>query len=114
MCFVQVWNGAGLNAIYSSLGHTHDSTPPQPGIVYDTLPYVSHDLSGDADHTSSLSELSASWTAWSDPHTPIVEYYWAMGTCQFCNDLQDFLSVGVATGEPTHVHYMSINEGCGH
>ena len=96
---MQVWNGAGLSGIYSSLGHTHDSTPPYPGIVYDTLPYMSHDLSGDEDYTPSLSAISASWAGWSDPHTLIVEYYWAIGTCASCNDVQDFLSVGVATGE---------------
>ena len=98
---VQVWNGAGLTAIYSSLGHTHDSTPPFPGIVYDTLPYMSHNLSHDQDHTSSLSAISAHWSKWSDAHSHIVDYHWAIGTCDHCHDVQDFLSVGVASGEAT-------------
>ena len=93
---LQAWNGAGLSAIYSSLGHTHDSTPPSPGIVHDTL---SHDSSSDADHTPSLFEISASWAGFSDPHSHIVQYHWAIGTCDSCYDVQDFLSVGVATGE---------------
>ena len=96
---MQVWNGAGLTAIYPSLGHTHDSTPPFPGIVYDTLPYTLVNLSHDQDHTSSLSAISASWSKWSDPDSLIVRYLWAIGTCPYCNDVQDFLSVGVATGE---------------
>ena len=100
LVYMQVWNGAGLSSIHYSLGHTHDSTPPSVGIVYDTLPDMSHDMSHDQDHTSSLSEISARWSEWSDPHTPIVEYSWAIGTCSSCNDVQDFLSVGVATGEP--------------
>ena len=88
-------NGAGLSGIYYSLGHTHDSTPPTPGIVYDTL---SRDMSGDRDHTPSLSEISVRWLEWSDPHSPMVEYFWASGTSVGGRDVQDFLSVGVATG----------------
>ena len=96
LCSMQVWNGAGLSAIYSSLGHTHDSTPPLAGTVYDVL--SSGDVSHDRDHTPSLSEVWGRWSEWSDPHTPIVEYFWAIGTAQSANDVQDFLSVGVATG----------------
>ena len=92
---LQVWNGAGLSTVYSSLGHTHDSTPPDPGTVYDGPP----EWSRDADYTASLSELSAHWTGFSDPHSHLVDYHWAIGRCGTCNDVQDFLSVGVATGQ---------------
>ena len=84
-----------MSSIYTSLGHLHDSTPPIPGIVYDTL---SHDWSHDQDHTPHLSELSTRWSEWSDPHTPIIEYYWSIVTMETEHIIQDCLSVGVATG----------------
>ena len=55
-------------------------------------------MSRDQDHTTFLSELSARWSEWSDPHTPIVEYYWSIVTMETGHIVQDFLSVGVATG----------------
>ena len=94
---LQVWNGAGLSAMYFSLGHTHDSTPPVAGTVYDTL--TSGDVSRDQDHTPSLSEVWGRWSEWSDPHSQVVEYFWAIGSGGSANDVQDFLSVGVATGK---------------
>ena len=106
LCSVQVWNGAGLSATFSSLGHTHDSTPPHPGTVYDVLP-SSGNVSHDEDHTHSLSEIWGKWSEWSDPHTPIVEYFWAIGTTESANDVQDFLSVGVASGNYT---FLSIKD----
>ena len=102
LLLLQVWNGAGISTIISSLGHTHDSTPPHPGIVYDgSLQWPPQD----SHHTTSLSEISAHWAGFSDPHTPIVGYYWAIGSCGFCDDVQDFIYLGIATGRLIGANY---------
>ena len=55
----------------------------------------------DLDHTTSLTTLSAHWRGFSDPHTGISEYFWSIGSCAGCSNVQGFTSVGVATGRST-------------
>ena len=91
-------NSVGLTSISSSLGYILDSSPPQGGIVYDG-PQPSQG-NFDLDYTSELTTLSAHWEGtFSDPHTGIVEYFWAIGSCPGCTELQAWNSVGIATGK---------------
>ena len=54
----------------------------------------------DLDYTSDSTTLSAHWGGtFSDPHTGISEYYWAIGSCPGCTELQGWNSVGIATGK---------------
>ena len=57
----------------------------------------------DLDYTASLTTLSAHWRGFSDPHTGISEYFWAIGSCTSCSNVQEFTSVGVATGTSASV-----------
>lgn len=85
-----------------------DTTPPDPGVVYDgPRPELGFQ---DLDYTTEATSLSAHWNGWYDPHTEITEYYVAIGTCQACVDIQDWTSNGIKTGELaiiwwTHVYF---------
>ena len=53
----------------------------------------------DLDYTSDSTSLSAHWGGtFNDPHTGIAEYYWMIGNCPGCSDIQGWVSIGVATG----------------
>lgn len=93
-----VQNGAGLTAVSSSLGYTLDVSPPEGGTVYDGPQTQGSGEVFDLDYTASLTTLSAHWRGFSDPHTGISEYFWAIGSCTSCSNVQEFTSVGVATG----------------
>ena len=100
---MQVTNGAGLRSISSSPAYLLDHTPPTRGIVYDG-PRVTAEVS-DLDYTTDLSMLSSHWTQFIDPHSTVVEYLVAIGTEPEGTDVQDTISVGMATGEaPQVVH----------
>lgn len=89
----QVRNGAGLVGVVSSLGYTLDSSPPDVGMIFDGPPTAD----GDVDYWTD-GVLAAHWRGFSDPHTGILEYWWAVGTCAVCTDVQAFLSVGLNQG----------------
>lgn len=91
-------NSAGLTSTSSSLGYVLDSSPPQGGMVYDGPQPQEGNF--DLDYTSDSTSLSAHWGGtFTDPHTGIVEYYWAIGSCPGCTELQDWNSIGIATGK---------------
>ena len=92
-CFTQATNGAGLTASVSSAGYLMDSSQPGTGTVYDgerEMPEL--------DYSSSMSSVSAWWRGFSDPHSGISEYRWAIGSSAGCTDVQGFQTVGTATG----------------
>lgn len=104
MNFLQVMNGAGLTSVSSSLGYILESSPPQAqgGMVYDG-PQPPQGGNFDLDYTSDSTSLSAHWGgAFSDPHTGISEYYWRIGSCLGCGDIQGWASVGIATGKRSY------------
>lgn len=78
--------------VASSLGYILDYSPPDIGVVFDGPPTTDVDYWTDG-------VLAAHWSGFSDPHTDVVEYWWAIGTCATCTDLQPFVSVGLNTGE---------------
>ena len=83
--------------VTTSLAYTIDSSPPSPGLVYDGLP-----LGGrinDLDYKSDLSMLSSHWAGFTDPHTTVLEYFVAIGTESGGEDVQEKISVGMATCE---------------
>lgn len=91
-------NAAGLSSVSSSLGYVLDSSPPQGGMVYNGP--QSQEENYDLDYTSDSTSLSAHWgETFSDPHTGISEYYWRIGSCLGCDDVQSWASVGIATGK---------------
>lgn len=51
----------------------------------------------DLDYTTNSTSISAHWSDFFDPHSGIVEYLWAVGTCPGCSDVQMFVSVGLGT-----------------
>ncbi len=53
---------------------------------------------GDVDYLCVVDEVGAYWSGFSDPHTGIVDYSWAVGRCPSCVDTQPFTSVGLETG----------------
>ena len=97
-------NGAGLSSVSSSLGYILESSPPQGGIVYDGPQPQGANF--DLDYTSDSTSLSAHWGGtFSDPHTGISEYYWRIGSCVGCGDIQSWASVGIATGKKMYYQY---------
>ena len=52
----------------------------------------------DLDYTTISGELSSHWEGFSDPHTGVTEYLWAIGSCAGCSNVQTFTSAGTATG----------------
>ena len=95
----QTQNGAGLAFLSSSLGYTLDSSPPEGGVVYDGPQPEGVGEIEDRDYVSSLTMLSAHWRGFSDPHTGVLEYLWAIGTCAGCSNVQQFRNVGVANSK---------------
>ena len=51
----------------------------------------------DIRYTTSLTSLSAHWSTFRDPHSPVLECWVAVGTCEGCSDTRAFRSVGLAT-----------------
>ena len=85
MLVLQAFNGAGLYKQTVSRPVVADSSPPQPGHVYDAS------RSKDKDYISSLSEFMAFWGGFTDPHSFIKMYKVKVGTCPGCDDhLQEF------------------------
>lgn len=71
-----------------------DSSPPVVGEVYDGPP------SGDVDYWTDAHSLTAHWRGFEDPHSSIVEYWWAIGTCDpSCQDIQAFVGTGLKQGQ---------------
>ena len=91
---MQVRNAAGLVTTTSSLGYLLDSSPPDVGRVFDGPP----SSDGDVDYWTDSAMLQAHWAGFSDPHSDVVEYLWAIGSCPSCVDVQPFVTVGLKQG----------------
>ncbi|CAH1259452.1 Hypp2286 [Branchiostoma lanceolatum] len=90
---VKAYNGAGLSVMAVSWPTVVDSSPPEPGVVYDGLPSPGQD----ADFQTELDTLHASWTGFRDAHTAIMGYGWSVGTCPGCDDVMEAEHVGLLT-----------------
>jgi hypothetical protein len=87
-----LWSPAGL-----SDGIVCDSTAPSTPVVTD-----------DGDHTTSNTQLHATWSS-TDDETGIVEYQYAIGTSAGATDVVGWTSAGTAT-EVTHTE-LSLTTG---
>ncbi|XP_078616241.1 uncharacterized protein LOC144884661 [Branchiostoma floridae x Branchiostoma japonicum] len=91
---VKAYNGAGLSVIAVSWPTVVESSPPEPGVVYDGVPSVDHQ---DADFQTELDTLRARWEGFHDAHTAILGYDWSVGTCPGCDDVMEAEHVGLLT-----------------
>jgi len=78
--------------VKSSSGYTVDTTSPLMGQVLDGI----HEE--DSDYLVERTSFSAHWVGFNDPHSDILEYEWAIGSCTGCTDIQGFVSVGLLSG----------------
>ena len=69
-----------------------DTTPPVAGVVIDGTG------TEDSDYLTDRTSYAARWVGFGDPHSDIMGYEWAIGSCHGCNDIQTFVSVGLMTG----------------
>lgn len=76
----------------TSHGYIMDSSPPVIGLVLDGV-----DIE-DRDYLRERTSYAAHWSGFADPHSDIMEYEWAIGSCHGCTDIQTFVSVGLLTG----------------
>lgn len=97
LAILQATNGAGLVGVVSSLAYTLDSSPPEVGVVYDGQP--PSEGVWDQDYWRDEREVAGHWEGFADPHSGLAQYWWAVGTCPDCTDVQPFLSVGLRQGE---------------
>lgn len=87
--------------VVSSPGYVLDSSPPDIGVVLDGPPSDA----GDVDYWTDW-VLAAHWAGFGDPHSGVVEYWWAIGTCATCSDVQAFVSVGLNQGKKMMSEYL--------
>jgi len=59
----------------------------------------------DSDYLVERTSFGAHWVGFNDPHSDILEYEWAIGSCTGCTDIQSFVSVGLLSGT---VHYLLL------
>ncbi|MBI2933480.1 MAG: hypothetical protein HYY16_17690, partial [Planctomycetes bacterium] len=67
-----------------------DSTPPVAGAVNDGP-------AADVDFQNNAWQISANWTAFTDPESGITDYEWAIGTTPGGTEIQPFTTVGLST-----------------
>ncbi|KAI8487523.1 hypothetical protein Bbelb_347570 [Branchiostoma belcheri] len=91
---VKAYNGAGLSVIAVSWPTVVDSSPPEPGVVYDGVSSIGHQ---DADFQTQLDTLQVRWEGFHDAHTAILGYEWSVGTCPGCDDVMEAEHVGLLT-----------------
>ena len=82
----------------TSIGYMMDSTPPAMGLVLDGVD------AEDSDYVTDRTSYAAHWDGFVDPHSDIMGYEWAIGSCYGCTDVQNFISVGLMTGRCYIVH----------
>jgi len=78
--------------VKSSSGYIVDTTAPLMGQVLDGR------YGEDSDYLVERTSFSVHWVEFNDPHSDILEYEWAIGSCTGCTDVQGFISVGLLTG----------------
>lgn len=83
----QVWNSAGLSAVYTSRGYYIEEDGSGDNIVKDLHGLM---LSDDVDYTKSTSSLSAVWI----PRRQNRRYRFSIGTCPTCRDVVKCQQVG--------------------
>lgn len=103
---LQGGNAAGLARLVSSSGYTLDASPPDVGVVFDGPQTSSGE--GDVEYWSSVDVIEGHWRGFSDPHTDIAQYWWGIGTCSGCTNVQPFISVGRNQGR-CHIHTYTHN-----
>nr|XP_006820035.1 PREDICTED: uncharacterized protein LOC102804825 [Saccoglossus kowalevskii] len=91
---VRAYNGAGMSAMAISWAVTIDTSPPEPGIVYDG---ERNSTFKDFDYQFDTSKINAYWEGFIDPHSGIVDYIWKIGTCRGCDDVMQEQHVGLVT-----------------
>uniref|UniRef100_A0ABM0GTS6 Uncharacterized protein LOC100370115 n=1 Tax=Saccoglossus kowalevskii TaxID=10224 RepID=A0ABM0GTS6_SACKO len=91
---VRAFNGAGMSAMATSWAVTIDTSPPEPGIVYDG---ERNSTVKDSDYQFDTSNINAYWEGFMDPHSGIVDYIWKIGTCRGCDDVMQEQHVGLVT-----------------
>ncbi|XP_019614832.1 PREDICTED: uncharacterized protein LOC109462715, partial [Branchiostoma belcheri] len=91
---IKAVSGSGRFALSSSDGVYIDATPP----VFESLYHVDLSWSEDepSDFQGSNSTIAVRWEAY-DIESQVVGYFWAIGTAPFWTDIQDHVSVGLAT-----------------
>ncbi len=89
---VKAENGLGLESTpANSDGAMKDSSPPND------VTQVNDGTGTDIDTIESTSELSANWSAATDPHSGIATYYYAIGTGTTMNNIVDWTDAGATT-----------------
>nr|XP_006822211.1 PREDICTED: uncharacterized protein LOC102806108 [Saccoglossus kowalevskii] len=79
---------------YDEESLTIDTSPPEPGIVYDG---ERNSTVKDSDYQFDTSNINAYWEGFMDPHSGIVDYIWKIGTCRGCDDVMEEQHVGLVT-----------------
>ena len=73
---IRAYNGAGLYEDAYSVLVIPDATAPSPGHVFDgSIP--NRDINYQADNK----QVYGTWTEFSEPHTAVRQYYYAVGSC---------------------------------
>jgi len=88
---VKTQNGAGTqsSSVINSNGQMVDASSPTVGAVSDGT-------GSDTDYTSSISVLSANWTAFPEPHSGILKYWYGIGTSAGATDVVGWTDNGTA------------------
>ena len=77
---VRAYNRAKLYKDAYSVLVIPDSTPPSPGEVFDGPTFKV-----DIDYQAEIQRVYGSWSSFSEPHSGVKQYYYAVGSCMFGN-----------------------------
>ena len=77
---IRAYNGAKLYKDAFSVLVIPDSTPPSPGEVFDGPTFKV-----DIDYQAEIQRVYGSWSSFSEPHSGVKQYYYAVGSCMFGN-----------------------------
>ena len=73
---IRAYNRAKLYKDAYSVLVIPDSTPPAPGEVFDGPTYKL-----DIDYQAAIHHVYGSWSSFTEPHTAVKQYYYAVGSC---------------------------------
>ena len=77
---IRAYNRAKLYKDAYSVLVIPDSTPPSPGEVFDGPTFKV-----DIDYQAEIQRVYGSWSSFSEPHSAVKQYYYAVGSCMFGN-----------------------------
>ena len=77
---IQAYNGAKLYKDAFSVLVIPDNTPPSPGKVFDGPIFKVG-----VDYQAEIQHVYGSWSSFSEPHSAVKQYYYAVGSCVFGN-----------------------------